>query len=96
MGDVDEFVRRFQQAVPFAANVRDVQTFVFAGDLAQGDQFIGLGIKGRGINKRRANAKGAFLHRLAHQLFHSLQFIRCGRTVSITNLVDTHRRRTDK
>ena len=92
-GYANEFVRRFQQAVALAANVRDVQAVVFSRYLAQRNQFIGPGVEGGRVNKRGADAEGALFHRLAHKLLHALQFFRRRRAIGITDFVHTHGRR---
>ena len=62
--------------VSFAPHVRDVFALIFRGDFAELDQLLGLRIKGRRINQRRADPERARFHFLADELAHLLELLR--------------------
>ena len=79
--DAEQFVEGLEQAISFAAHVRDVFAFVLGRDLAQFDQLICFGIESRRIDQGGADAECAGFHFLAHQLAHLFQLRRGGRLV---------------
>ena len=74
--DAQQFVDRFEQLISFAAHVRDVFALIFRGDLAELDQLLGLRIKRRRINQRRADPERARFHFLADELAHFIELLR--------------------
>jgi hypothetical protein len=64
--DPQQFVKRFEQLISFAAHMRNVFALVFCGDLAQLDQLFSFRKKRRRINQRSADPECAGFHFFAH------------------------------
>ena len=94
--DPQQLVDRFEQLVPFAPHVRDVFALIFRGDFAELDQLLGLGVKRRRINQRRADPERARFHFLADQLAHLLELLRRRLFVFEANDVIANRGRADE
>ena len=92
----NQFIKRLEKLITFAAHVGDVPALVFGGHFAHLDQFVGFGIKRRRINQRGADAKGARFHFLAHEFAHLIQLLRCRRFVFETDYVFANRGGADK
>ena len=94
--DADQLVQRFEEAIAFAAHVRDVAAAEFAGRLGELDQLVGLRV-GRGrVDQRSADTERALAHRLPHEFLHALQLVRRRRTIVEADLVLAHRGRADE
>ncbi len=76
LADPQQLVERLQQLVPFAPHVRNVFALILRGDLAELDQLLGLRVKRRRINQRRADPERARFHFLADKLAHLLELFR--------------------
>ena len=76
--------------------MRNVFALIFRGDLAQLDQLLGLRIKRRRINKRRADPERARFHFLADELAHLLKLLRSRLLVLEADDVLANRGRPDK
>jgi hypothetical protein len=71
--DRDQLIDGLDEAVPFAAHVRDVDAAVLAGDLRQRDQFGRLGVGAGCVDERRGDAECAVVHGFARDGLHLLQ-----------------------
>ena len=74
--DPDQFVDRFEQAVALAAHVRDVLAAVLRRHLAQLDELLGAGVRGRRVDQRRSDPERARFHFPAHELPHAIELLR--------------------
>ena len=89
--DGDQLIDGFDEAVSFAAHVRDVDAAVLAGDFGQGDQLIGLGVGAGRVDERRGQAEGAVVHGFASEGLHLLELGGRRRAILAAEDVDARR-----
>ncbi len=94
--DLDDLIHALEQSVPFAAHVRDVHAAVLAGDLRQRDELVGVGVRRRRVDERRADAERAAAHRRVDKPTHTSQLVTGRPPIVVPQLVDPHRRGADE